>query len=365
MEAIMKTGLAIIFASFLATLPAHAQTEAPGKLIQAIPLPEVEGWMDHLAADAKGQRLFVPGEHKKSLEVIDLRAGKVIHTITGFAGAPRKTVYLPDSNQIWIDDGETVKNFNAGTYALIKTIPLELDKESKMIPDNGNFDAASGKFYVAITADANAATATVKGAIEVIDTKTGQRAGRFPVDGTDPAGVAFDAGSSRMFVPLGDTAKVQVIDRDKGATLASWDITGGPAPHTVAIDNIHHRLFVGSRVKPGHIYKPGKMVVMDTDTGRVVAALDTQGGADEIQYDAASQRVYFTGTTGGVDVFRQLDADHYQPLGTLVTAADAKTSLLVPELHRLYVAVPKRNVAIPPTRDVITEDAMILVFEVP
>jgi DNA-binding beta-propeller fold protein YncE len=363
----MKSRMAILFASSLAIIsPALAQTgEAPAKLIQAIPMPDVEGWMDHLAVDVRGQRLFVPAEHKKTLEVIDLRVGKVAHTITGFAGAPRKTVYLPESNQIWIDDGETVKSFNAQTYELIKSIPVELDKASKMIPDNGNYDAASGKFYVAITADANAASATVKGAIEVIDTRTGQRAARFAVDGTDPAGVAFDAASPRMFVPLGDTAKVQVIDRDKGTTLASWDITGGPEPHTVAIDNLHHRLFVGSRVKPGHIYKPGKMVVMDTETGRVVAALDTEGGADEIQYDAASGRVYFTGTTGGVEVFKQVDPDHYQSLGRLITAADAKTSLLVPELKRFYVAVPKRNVAIPLTRDVIPEDAVILVFEVP
>jgi DNA-binding beta-propeller fold protein YncE len=168
-----------------------------------------------------------------------------------------------------------------------------------------------------------------------------------------------------MFVILGDTAQVQVIDRGTRAITATWEITGGTAPHTVAIDTAHHRLFVGARVKPGHIFKPGKMVVMDTDTGKVVAALDTEGGADEIQYDAASQRVYFTGTTGHVDVFKQVDADNYQHLGKLITAADAKTSLLVPELKRFYVAVPKRNVAIPPTRDVITEDAELLVFEVP
>jgi hypothetical protein len=55
----------------------------------------------------------------------------------------------------------------------------------------------------------------------------------------------------------------------------------------------------------------------------------------------------------------------YGSLGRLVTAADAKTSLLVPELKRFCVAVPRRNVAIPPSRDVITEDAVILVFEVP
>ncbi|HWF96053.1 MAG TPA: hypothetical protein VG291_13935 [Xanthobacteraceae bacterium] len=366
----MKTGLAILLTSLMGLVSAaQAQAPAPSepmpKLIGYITLPNLEGWMDHLAVDLKGQRLFVPGEHQKTIEVVDLRAGKAIHTITGFDGAPRKTLYLPDTNQIWVDDGESVKSFNADTYELIKNIPFDLDKSSKLIPDNGAFDPLTRQFYVTITADANSATATVKGSVEIVDTKTGARVGNIKLDGTDPSGIAFDAATPRMFVVMGDTAKVQVIDRDKRTTVATWDITGGTAPHTVAIDTAHHRLFVGARVKPGHLFKPGKMVVMDTDTGKVVAALDTEGGADEIQYDAASQRIYFTGTTGHVDVFKQVDADTYQHLGKLITAADAKTSLLVPELKRFYVAVPKRNVAIPPTRDVITEDAELLVFEVP
>src|SRR4030088_2293636 len=362
----MKNGLAILLVSVVAfAASAQAQTEPMPKLIGYITLPNVEGWMDHLAVDVKGQRLFVPAEHQKTIEVVDLRAGKVIHTITGLDGAPRKTLYLPESNQIWVDDADSVKYYNAETYALIKNIPFNLDKSSKLIPDNGALDPVTRLFYVTITADANSATATVKGSVEILDTKTGQRIGNIKLDGTDPSGIAFAAATPRMFVVMGDTAQVQVIDREKRSLIATWEIPGGTAPHTVAIDTAHHRLFVGARVKPGHIFKPGHMVVMDTETGKVVATLDTEGGADEIQYDAASQRVYFTGTTGHVDVFKQVDADHYQHLGKLVTAADAKTSLLVPELKRFYVAVPKRNVAIPPTRDVITEDAEVLVFEVP
>jgi DNA-binding beta-propeller fold protein YncE len=362
----MKRGSAILLTLWMALVPsAYAQTEPPAKLIGYITLPDLEGWMDHMAVDVKTQRLFVPAEQKKAMEIVDLAAGKVIHTITGFDGAPRKTVYIPQANQIWVDDGGSVKSFDASSYQLLKNIPFDLDKSAKLIPDNGNFDPKSGLFYVTITADANSATATVKGSVEIVDTKTGTRVGNIKLDGTDPSGIAFDAATPRMFVILGDTARVQVIDRDKRAIIATWEITGGTQPHTVAIDTAHHRLFVGARIKPGHIYKPGKMVVMDTETGKVVAALDTEGGADEIQYDAASGRVYFTGTTGHVDVFKQVDADHYEHLGKLVTAADAKTSLLVPELKRFYVAVPKRNVAVPPTRDVITEDAELLVFEVP
>src|ERR1700716_2373849 len=164
----MKTGLGILLTSLTAFMPAvQAQTEPPAKLIGYITLPNVEGWMDHLAVDVKTQRLFVPAEHQKTIEVVDLKAGKVIHTITGFDGAPRKTLYLPEANQIWVDDAESVKYFNAETYALIKNIPLNLDKSSKMIPDNGAYDPRSGLFYIAITADANSATATVKGAVEI------------------------------------------------------------------------------------------------------------------------------------------------------------------------------------------------------
>src|SRR6202163_4982691 len=170
----MKTALAILLTSSMALISAaqaqaQAQTEPPAKLIGYITLPNVEGWMDHLAVDVKGQRLFVPAEHQKTIEVVDLRAGKVIHTITGFDGAPRKTLYLPEANQIWVDDAESVKAFSADSYALIKDIPFELDKTSKLIPDNGAYDPATQQFYVTITADANSATATVKGAIEVVN----------------------------------------------------------------------------------------------------------------------------------------------------------------------------------------------------
>src|SRR6202022_2602388 len=122
----MKICLVVLCAFCLvATVPAHRQTNPPMKLVQTIPLPNVEGYFDHMAVDVKGQRLFVPGEHQRTIEVIDLRAGKVIHTITGFGGDPRKTLYLPETNEIWVDDGDaTVKAFSGDTYELVKNVPL-------------------------------------------------------------------------------------------------------------------------------------------------------------------------------------------------------------------------------------------------
>jgi len=349
---------------------AQAQTGTPMKLIQTIPLPSVEGYFDHMAVDVTGQRLFVTGEHQRTLEVIDLRTGKVIRSIAGFGGDPRKALYLPKTNEIWVDDGDaTVKAYNGTSYELIKNIPLsghDLGPDARRVPDNGIYDEATGLFYLGDRAD-GLKKEGVKGSVEIVDIKNGKYVGSIEVDGLNPAGFAFDTATPRMYVVMGDTSNVVVIDRQKREVIATWPITGGPEPHAVAIDAAHHRLLIGSRVKRSHIYKPGKMVVMDSDTGKVIDAIDTEGGVDEVVYDAPSKRVYYTGTTGNVAVFKQVDADHYQSLGNVPTGPIAKTSLLVPEIKRFYSAVPKHVILVPPIpqeKEATVVEAQILVFEV-
>ncbi len=349
---------------------AQAQNRPPMKLIQTISLPDVEGYFDHIAVDVKGQRLFVPGEHQRTIEVVDLRTGKRIHTITGFGGDPRKTIYIPESNEIWVDDGDaSCKAFSGENFQLVKNIPLsghELDADSHRVPDNGAYDAVKHLFYLGDRAD-GLKKEGIKGSIEIVDIKNGKYVGSIEVDGLNPAGLALDPASPRMFVVMGDTSQVQVIDRDKRAVVATWPITGGPEPHAVAFDQSHHRLLIGSRVKRGHLYKPGKMVVMDSDTGRVIDGIDTEGGVDEIEYDPVSKRVYYTGTTGFVEVFRQIDGDHYKSLGLVATGPIAKTSLLVPQLKRFYAAVPKHIILVPPvpqSKEATIVDAKIMVYEV-
>jgi DNA-binding beta-propeller fold protein YncE len=374
----MKTCFFTIFCTLCAVFAPLSQaqtgtpteTKAPLRLVQTIPLPNVEGYFDHMAVDIKGQRLFIPGEHQRTIEVVDLRTGKDIRTITGFGGDPRKTIYLPQTNEIWVDDGDaTVKVFSGETYELVKNIPLsghDLDKDSRRVPDNGVYDPATGLFYLGDRAD-GLKKEGIKGSIEIVDTKSGKFVGSIEVDGLNPAGLALDPNSPKMYVVTGDTSNVIVIDREKRTVLATWPITGGPEPHAVAFDGAHHRLLIGSRVKRSHIYKPGKLVVMDSDTGKVIDAIDTEGGVDEVEYEPASRRVYYTGTTGFVEVFKQIDADHYERLGRVPTGPIAKTSLLVPEMKRFYAAIPKHIILVPPipqSKEVTVEDAKILVYEI-
>jgi hypothetical protein len=110
--------------------------------VRTIPLP-TEGYRDHLAVDVKVQRLFICGEAKRSLEVVDLRAGKVIHSTTGLSGNPGKPFYFPETNEVWVDLGDGTVVANSGTrYEQIKSIALPRHGDPKRVPDNGAYDPA-------------------------------------------------------------------------------------------------------------------------------------------------------------------------------------------------------------------------------
>ena len=85
------------------------------------------------------------------------------------------------------------------------------------------------------------------------------------------------------------------------------------------------------------------MAIFDTESGKKVANLDSAGDADDVFYDGSRGRIYVSGGEGFLSIFQQKDADHYEQTGKIPTAAGARTSLFVPELSRLYLAVPHRG----------------------
>jgi hypothetical protein len=103
----------------------------------------------------------------------------------------------------------------------------------------------------------------------------------------------------------------------------------------MALDEEHHRLFVGCR-------RPAKIIVYDTGSGRKTAEMDIAEDMDDVFYDAARRRIYASCGQGFINVIRQLGADHYRVIAKILSAPGARTSLFVPELKRLYLAVPHR-----------------------
>jgi DNA-binding beta-propeller fold protein YncE len=338
------------------------------RLVETIPIP-TEGYIDHLTYDLKSQHLFISGENNKKLVVVDMKAGKVIHE-TPLGGNPRKPFFEPATNLVWVDLGDnTAVAVNATTFEIAKTVELTGGKGSAhRDPDNAAYDPIKGLYYVGIvTGQGNK-----DGTIEIVDTKTAKLVGSIKMDGNDPAGIALDRAANRLYVGMGDIVNgesvVKVIDTNKRAVIAEWPITGGPQPHTAGLDVAHHRLFLGSRLGGGHVVDPGKFVVINTDTGKVVQALDAAGGADEIFYDPPTSRIYFSGSSGTLVVFHEDDPDHFRQLGKVPTGSIAKSGMWIPEMKRYYAAVPKHLVQLMPTTqygvgDWVTEESHLMVFE--
>ena len=334
-------------------------------LVETIPLP-TEGWIDHLAVDLKNGHLFISGEYSKSFVVVDLHSGAVIRNLTGLGGNPRKPFFDPKENLVWVDLGDnTLIAIDAATFEIAKTVEMTGGKgAAKRDPDNGAYDYARGLYYSGV-----GAAGSMDGTVEIVDTRAAKLVGSIAMHGSDPSAFVLDAASNRLYVGMGDVVNgesvCKVIDTEKREVIAEWPITGGPQPHVAALDLPHHRLFLGSRLQGGHQGEPGKLVVMDSDNGKVIQVLDSVGGADELFLDPPTRRIYFSGSTGTVAVFKQDDADHYELLGKVPTGAEAKTGLWVPELKRYYAAVPKHIVQTPPygANDLITEDAHLMVFD--
>jgi len=339
------------------------------RLVETIPLP-TEGYMDHLSYDLKNQHLFLSAENNKEVVVVDMKAGKVIQ-VTKVSGNPRKPFFDPASNELWVDLGDnTVVAINGTTFEVTKTIELTGGKDAPgRDPDNAAFDPAKGLYYVAVrTRDEG----SKEGSIEIVDTKAAKLVGHIRMDGQEPAGIVLDPVANLLYAGMGDVINgesvVKVVDVAKRAIVAEWSTAGGPQPHVAGLDAAHHRLFMGSRLGGGHNVEPGKLVVMNTDTGKVVQTLDAAGGGDEIFFDVPSQRIYFSGSTGTLAVFHEDDSDHFRLLGKVPTGAIAKSGIWIPELKRYYAAVPKHLVQLMPTteygiHDWITEEAHLMVFE--
>jgi DNA-binding beta-propeller fold protein YncE len=303
-------------------LGCEAQTQKTSALrrVQTIPLPGVQGRIDHLAVDLADGRLFVAALENGTLEVVDLKSGKRVGQVGGLQ-EPQGVAYIPGTHRLIVSEGGRgfADVYDARTLRREDEIPLGPD------PDNVRYDPATDRAYVGYGGGADSA-------LGVIDLKTDTQVADIKLSG-HPESFQLEKNGERIFVNVPDSGEVEVVDRNKGSVVATWPIKGASENFPMALDEADHRLFVGT-------WSPARLLVLDTETGKTVANLGSVGDADDIFYDAKAKRIYVSGGGGATRVFAQKDANNCESLGEVSTAEGARTSLFVPELRRLYVAVP-------------------------
>ena len=298
---------------------AQRSASVPLKLESTIPMPDVQGRIDHLAIDLKGQRLFVAALGNNSVEVIDLKTNKLVHTISGLA-EPQGIAYIPPSNLLFVanDKDGSVHEFDASSWKLLNSISYGDDA------DNLRYDPESGHIWVGYG----------EGALGEFDQK-GTKLADIKLD-AHPESFQLEKNGSRIFVNLPGSRKIDAIDRKTRTVLSSWG-TGGPlANFPMALDEQDHRLFVVTRL-------PARLIVLDTESGHRIAILPAVGDCDDVFFDQQRHRIYAIGGEGGISVFKQQDASHYSEIFQIKTVNGARTGYFSPDMDRLYLAVRKHG----------------------
>ncbi len=80
---------------------AWGQANQPLRLEKTIELPDVQGRIDHMSVDVKGERLFVSALGNNTVEVIDTNAGKRVKTIHGLQ-EPQGVLYVAAVDRLYV-----------------------------------------------------------------------------------------------------------------------------------------------------------------------------------------------------------------------------------------------------------------------
>src|SRR6267142_536137 len=268
---------------------ASAESEVALKLVQSIPLPDIDGRIDHFSIDVKGRRAFLAALAKNTIEVVDLKAGRLTRTLPGFA-KPQGVRFVPELNKLFVASGVdgAVKTLDGTTLEVLHTVNVSLGADAI------GYDSRPKYLYVGSgggDADKESGDLTVFSAV------TGAQVAAIETD-AHAGGSVVDERGRHLYVLVPEKAQVVVLDRETQAQTAKWTIPGIQKNVAVDLDEKNHRLFLGVRT-------PASVVVLDSNSGAVVASIPTVATLDGLAYDRAARRIYTSGGEGFVDVTRQ------------------------------------------------------------
>ncbi len=318
----MNNSKIILFAAILLILSsgckAQSQTNSL-QLIETISLQNVSGRIDHLSFDSKNSFVFVAALGNNTVEVVNLKNKKVIQSIKDLH-EPQGVAFIPENNSLVIANGDNGECdvFNTGNFQKINSIQLGNDA------DNVRYDATDKKIYVGYG----------NGGIAIIDATTFKLISRIKLSG-HPESFQINKQEKKMYVNVPDEKQIDVIDLTQNKIITQWKNTTANANFPMALDEANHRLFIGCR-------HPSKLLVLDTETGKIISSIDIDGDTDDVFYNPSAKEIYVSCGSGYVDVINQSDANNYKPNGRIKSSSGARTSLFISQLHQLIVAAPAR-----------------------
>ena len=273
-----------------------------------------EGGWDYVTADAQTHRLFVT--RSSHTQVIDADSGKVLGDIPG-QKTSHGVAIVPKLNRGFITDGGgsgSIVIFDLTSYAVLGKIPTVPDSDGIIYDEKTNHVlAVSGDGGVLMTFRPD------------IDPKNGKIDPPIQLGGA-PEFLATD-GSGKVFINMEDKDVVAVVDLNSRKVVERWPVAPGGHPVGLSMDPAAHRLFIGCR-------NPQKMVVMNSETGKVEASVPIGAGVDATGFDNGEA---FASCRDGALIAAHAGAGGFKIDQTIKTPEGARTLSIDHTTHRIYL----------------------------
>lgn len=290
---------------------------APGyHLLKKYPLGAAEGstreYFDYVTVDSAARRVYL--SHGTEIKVMDADSGALISKITGLK-QDHGVAVVPEFGHGFISDGEQGKVIIFDLQTFKVTGEAKADKDADAII----YDPASKHVFV-MNGDPHSCT--------VIDAKSGSVMGTIDLGGGPEFAVADGKGT--VYVNIEDKSELVAIDSQTQKIKSRWPLAPAGTPTALAMDVQHHRLFSAGR-------NPQKLVVLDSDNGKVLQSFPISGGVDAAAYDSETGLVFVSTREGMVHVFHEDSPDKFSEAETIKTEYGAKTLGLDTKTHKLFL----------------------------
>lgn len=289
---------------------------APGSsgyhVVKTIPIGGNGRW-DYCVVDRAARRLYV--SHGTHVVVLDADSGAVVGDIPNTLGV-HGIALATDLGRGFITAGRanTIIIFDLKTLKTLGTV-----KSGGMNPDAVYYDAGSKRVFAFNGRSANAIA---------VNAADGKVAGLIPVGGRPEFAAGDDQG--HVFVNIEDKSQLLEIDAQKLSVLHRWPLAGCKEPSGLAFDQKNRRLFSVCGNK--------KMMVVNADTGKVVATPAIGEDPDAAGFDPDTQLVFSSnGESGDLTVIHQDSPDNYTVVDTVPTRKYARTMAIDLKTHNIFL----------------------------
>jgi DNA-binding beta-propeller fold protein YncE len=281
-------------------------------------------YFDYVSVDSEARRVYL--SHGTEVIVMDADSGASIGRITGLKQCHGVAV-ASEFGRGYISDGEQGKAIIFDLKTLKVTGEAAADKDADAII----YDAFSKRVFV-MDGDPHNAT--------VIDANSGRVVGKIELGGGPEFAVADGKGT--IYINLEDKSEVVALDSSSLKIKSRWPVAPAGGPTALAMDIEHHRLFSAGR-------EPQKLVVIDSDSGKVLQSFAISGGVDAAAYEPETGLIFASTREGMVHIFHEDSPDQFSEAGTIKTEVGAKTMGLDTKTHKLFLDTADFSPAPAPT----------------